>query len=249
MANDISLFNLFSKQQANYENALKEREKIAQGKKTAVDLALRIIDEDYKAIEESNEQQISTISGELDSTSKQIKKYSNFDGKTIGNILAFLVKVFEDKDLVYESGELIYYVRDSGWMGAYDKEEYKILKMLIPEEFLNQTHEYRNYQLNQSIIIEAETPISKSNAGSTRKDVTFYSVINGKIVFTSSFDNCSYLKEYIDFVINYRILNKKEIITKEELIQLLKAFIFAHYNMINPKYQDDINESIRKLEL
>lgn len=257
MVNDRSLFDLFLEQQEEYQKSIKEQEKILKDKNNAIELAIKKINQEYENQENYNEARVNNNSELLNSYVSYIKMYSTFNARLIGKILAYLVKVFDDKDLVYESGDHIYYVSDDGWWGEYERETYKILKMLVKKEDLNPKHEYTDQDgkdyikklesSSRAIIIEDATPISR--IGLNRDDIMFYSIRDGKILFTSSFDNYGYLKDFIDLVINYRFLNKKEVITKEELIQLLKEFISDHLDIINQKHNDELKKKIHSLQL
>lgn len=255
--NDISLFDLFLEQQEEYQKSLKKQEKTLKDKSNTIELAIKQINQEYEDQEKYDATQVNNNSELLNKYASYIKMYSTFNGKLIGNILAYLVKVFDGIDLVYESGNHIYYVIEGGWWGAYEREIFNTLKMLVKKEDLNPKHEYtdrngKDYikkleSSSRAIIIEDATPISRFELNIDEEDIMFYSIENGKIFFTSSFDNYSYLKDFIDLVINYRFSNKKEAIKKEELMQLLKEFISANRDIIDQKHHDDSKKKIRSL--
>ena len=167
--NDINLFDLFLEQQEEYQKSLKKQEKTLKDKSNAIELAIKKINQEYEDQEKYIETRVNNNSELLNKYASYIKMYSTFNAKLIGNILAYLVKVFDGIDLVYESGDHIYYDSDAGWWGSYEKVIHNTLKMLVKKEDLNLNHEYTDHNgkdyikmlesSSRAIIIEDATPI------------------------------------------------------------------------------------------
>lgn len=175
---------------------------------------------------------------------KQLENYSTFDSKMIGNILEKLVSLVEGEDYSFQKASHDTYEYESTVFGS---ECFKVNKKLLMIVKGNQKQEhYYDYSAEEN---EVEELIEKHNAilladniYSYDKRIRFYTVNDGSVRSLIDFNNFSYIKEFIDIVVQYRFDNSLDKITEIELLELMRQFVLDKKELIEDKYKKRAKE-------
>ena len=165
---------------------------------------------------------------------KIINKYTNFDMRILGPILASIVSIFEGH--LYKYQDLMVPDRANknyiNYLAIIDERYIGCDLESIGENFI--------YPISKNYILSSEKTPTKSIYD---YEINIYSIRNDdiqekeNITYTLKNEQIPYLKEYMDYVIDYRfkknILNIKE----EDLLKLRKEFINLNKININNRVQ------------
>ena len=174
-----------------------------------------------------------------------IEKYSSFDMRVLGPILASIVSIFEGHQFVYQ---------DITLPGKKDNNDYynNTNYLMIFDSYLRQA----NYFVediasltanNEAFIIKKKyfsSRIKETSKSTFEYEEKFYDAINyyikgeGDVRPLLKNEQFPYLKEFMDYVIDYKIINKIENIKEETLLALRKDFIRSHLKEINQKVKE-----------
>lgn len=169
-----------------------------------------------------------------------IEKYSNFDMRVLGSILASIVSVFEGHQFVYQ---------DVTITGAKDVNNYYSntnYLMLVDEKLWQEkSREEDIATLPKESFIIKKTMFSSRTKQPTKSsfeyEENFYEIVNyyvngnGDVRSLLKKEQFPYLKDFMDYVITYRMQNKLENIKEETLLALRKEFIESHLAEIEEK--------------
>ncbi len=172
-------------------------------------------------------------------TAEIIEKYSSFQSSTIGQVFAELIGIYKQKKYISytEYAKLCYtnYLLDS-------------ILIIMPEEkrsFYTWIHDD-----DDKIVSFKKTKDDKTITVYTKEDslLSMRPNIKYNIVYNDDIDNPSnllFIKEFIDYVINYRIENEIDDISLEELEKLKDEFINNHQVEIE-EYHKNNNLTLKR---
>lgn len=176
---------------------------------------------------------------ELELYKKQLEKYSTFDSKMIGNILERLVSLVEGEEYSYQKASHDTYEYETTVFGSECFNVNKKLLMIVKGN-QKQAH-YYNHSAEENVV---KRLISKHNAilladntYSYDKSIKFYTFNDGKVISLIDFNNFSYIKEFIDIVVQHRFDKSLDKITEIELLALMRQFILDKKELIENNYK------------
>lgn len=208
------------------------------------------IEEKYSGkIEKYNEEFKNSVSN-IHEYCKLIEKYSTFNSIYIAYILAELISVFEGKK--YIISEMSYHPEKGSPAQVQDILviiEEKNLEKINAINHISERYFYHLIKTKKIILVDSKYSLYMPET------IKFYKFETGTINQNISLRGYTYLKDYIDMVINYRIENNKSEITDEELEKLKNQFILynkekiesnlklnAEIDLIN--YQKEVEENL-----
>ena len=255
LKNEGDLFENLAKYKENYDEALKDKINTQKSKKVAIDLAIAKINDEYQEREAKDSKALDNAKDTLDLFLKDILLYSTFPSKLIGIVFEYLIKIFSNQDFVYENGYHVVLKNSYTLLKEkYIEPNYNKVKMLIKKDLANPDHEYCCSEVGEHLINKM---VSQKNAilieetrfkeqAKTEDTITFYKFKGYEPVLTIDFNNFEYLKDYINFVIQYRYENNIKTITKEILLNKLEEFILINKEIIS---ENNYNRNIGMLNL
>lgn len=192
-----------------------------------------------------NKKQINGITLEncykaIDDLCKTVEKYSSFDVDRIGTILNQLITIFEGEMFVYQCTNLYPSINidrvDSDVATKYTN---VIVLNSLSKSYYNER--YLNSLVkngNAIVLFKGEHPRPKKyNIKFYRADVNIMHRINQCVAF----GKLAYVKDFIDYVINFKIENNIEDISFEQLNKLKDTFICMYLEQIK-KWHEELDE-------
>lgn len=227
---------------------VKEQQEICQQKKEELELKkiqeLKKLEEElrekYRPSEESIIQEMSQLNKEVETYSQKIKTFSTFPSGMIGEIFADLLTIYEGEPYCFQKTK---YRTKKIKTCTFDRVEVDVIKniaMIIKEENMEPEYHYpfHNPALfahNGEIIVLDEC----EKEDTLGDEICFYEFNSSTNQLSSyvRFGRFDYVKEFIDFVIDFRIKNNQLDIDVEEMQGLLKQFFNQKKEEIKANYQ------------
>lgn len=184
----------------------------------------------------------SNLKKEMENTKKLLEKYSTFNSGMIGNVLAKLVSLVEGEDYSYNEAIHNTYKFECTVFGMDSSKVQNKLLMIVKDNY--KKNYYDDYDENSNeifklvkagnsfVLLENEDYFDKK-----MKSITFYTFKDGILKFLIELNKFSYIKEYIDLVLEYRFKNMIDNISEKELLGLMSKFILSKKEMIENNYK------------
>ena len=202
-----------------------------------------LIVSDYQERINQSKKNFSTLKSILDNYSNFLSIYSTFDAKLIGSILEKLVSIIEGDSYTYQVATHDTFEREATVFGneifKVTKEALLIVKNGRKEDFYCDSNEEDN-RINKLIRNKKGFLLSESKE-SNKREITFYTFDNGVARCLVDFNGFTYVKEFIDSVIQFRY-NSLEKANERQLLVLLSDFILTKKDLIEENYKKHILE-------
>ncbi len=198
---------------------LDNKDNIKKQQMQDVATAVAKIEREYNISLDSNNVDLNNIIEEIHSQCKIIEQYSTFNIKDISNILASLISIYESESFLVEN--LSYKVKGALFNDALliiNKKKYEHLssKFVIQEKDIN-------ILVKNGFAIKLLKDFSKSQFPTK---ISFYKADSmGRINQKVNFRSFTYIRDFMEYVINYRIENNLDEISFDELEMLRNEFI------------------------
>ena len=221
-------------------NNLKEKEYLKKKELEEIENSKKIIEEkyreDYKGLNEFFKINQSNISDEC----KLIEKYSIFNSHDIIPIIKDIINIYEGIEYIYKNTS--YHVNPkrlilASEVAIFVKKDKAITKFgaVYPFQYFHSLKKHRDM-----FVLKYDGNYWNN------KDIIFYKSDGNNVKETVKFSKFKYIKEFIDFVISYRIENNIEFILCEDLEKLKKSFIESKIDEIY-KHHDELNKQDEKI--
>ena len=209
--------------------------------------AKRIKDKHLPKIQSAHNE-IEECEQRIDEYCKKIEEYSTFDDQVIGEVLSSIISAFEKKAYFYQ--DACYYTSQTEYY-LFEKREYDVckqVKIIVAEserhtqyddEYLGARSLNRLADRGLALILDEDIdPLSNK--------ITFYrsNAINHNLIPKVNFEKFPYIKDFVDYVISYRMENNLKEISKEELDKIKVKFLIFNEEEIDSKYQIDKTKRI-----
>lgn len=196
------------------------------------------INEKYNFLLGNSNNDLDNKINEIYNQCKLIEKYSTFNVKDIGKILASLMSIYEAENYLVKT--ISYKIK-----GAL----FNDIMLIINEkkfEQLTAKNEIQESQIN--IIVKngfALKLLEDFSENQFPKKISIYEADPmGRVNQNVNFRSFTYVKNFIEYVINYRIENNLENISFEDLEMLRNQFIKCNLEQIK-EYHDYLDEKKR----
>lgn len=207
--------------------AIAGKKAVEENKQEEIKKATKSIEEKYSGKIEKYEKKFNFSVNNIHEYCRLIEEYSTFYRNDIAYILVDLLNVFEGKEHIL--AQLSYHPTSGSPAQVQDilviieKNNYDKIKdkKYLEERYLY--HLIKNYKI---VLLDGRFSLCMPET------LKFYKFETGTINQNISLKGYAYLKDFIDMVINYRLENKKEDITDEELENLKNQFILSNREKI-----------------
>ena len=223
------------------------RKKILKDREKDIENAINQINLKYTDEINHNISEKKEIMNKYSQVRDLIEKYSTFNKKTLGQVLAELTSIYKQEEYISYSATIMYYIMYNNSLPlkglmitpTYDKrEEFSDMyiedhndRLIALANYYKTTNYYKSY--GETIkIYETDEP----------------ALLHTNIVYNDDINNPKnviFIKEFIDYVINYRIENKIDYISLEELEKLKDEFISNHQVEIE-EYHKNNNLTLKR---
>lgn len=178
----------------------------------------------------------------IDKYLKDIKKYFIFDVRLLGSIIASIVSIFEGHLFCYQDVLVIEKEDNQGYF--YHRNYLLIVDTQERRDNYTQEEIDELIKMKKAIVLKKNSFSSKTKRTSkswTEYEEEFYTVVSTGVesdTFLRTELSASYIKDFIDFVIDARIEKKIEKIDEATLLVLRKEFIQNKCEEITRKNQE-----------
>lgn len=204
--------------------------------------AIQKIEEKYASLDQKYEAEFDAAYIQTYNYCNLIEKYSILNREDISIVLSELISTFEGK--TYVPQRLLYHVAGESSAAFWN------IFMIMPKDIIEKIEDprrvqgrYINHLLKNGFAIKLCDEWSQSK---WPNELSFYKTdgmcrVNQNI----SIKGFTYVKSFIDFVINYRIENKIDEISFEKLEKLKEQFILMNIDTIENRYKTlaDVEQS------
>ena len=222
--NDENLFSIINNIKSTYNSTDEERNRLLKEKEKLI----LNLENQYQYKIKSLDSKQSDINETIKKYNQILQTYSTFDIDSIGEIIAFIISSVENEEYIFQRAFHATYLWHNyvGYDGEYEKNNNKIC-IIIKKDLRQDCYLDKNLMSNCIKKIMKQERVILLDESSSRYDnykVTFYnSIINtNNNIDLSSFP---YIKDFIDYVIQYRYENNLIKIDFRQLNYLAISFI------------------------
>lgn len=184
---------------------------------------------------------------ELDSYKKLLEDYSTFDSRMIGNVLEKLVSLVEGENYSYQESEYETFEYKSTVFGSESFNVNKKLLMIVNDKYKQEYYYDHSAEENEiaQLVRNNQAFVLAENKFDYDKKITFYTASDESVNCLIDFNEFSYVKTFINRVIQYRFENHLDTISEKDLLSIMSEFILSEKEMIEGNYQ---KRAIKKQE-
>ena len=222
--NDENLCSIINNIKSTYNSTDEERNRLLKEKEKLI----LNLENQYQYKIKSLDSKQSDINETIKKYNQILQTYSTFDIDSIGEIIAFIISSVENEEYIFQRAIHATYLWHNyvGYDGEYEKNNNKIC-IIIKKNLRQDCYLDKNLMSNCIKKIMKQERVILLDESSSRYDnykVTFYnSIINtNNNIDLSSFP---YIKDFIDYVIQYRYENNLIKIDFRQLNYLAISFI------------------------
>lgn len=189
----------------------------------------------YEELSKNKCQKLNEYNDKIDACCQNISEYFYFSIQDLGNILVSLISTFEGTNYIYQD---TYYFKKEVKRLAFDTEETMRrtrLRIIVAEE-------YKSNLCSDDMVhslVENGKAIVLSDTETVDDQISFYAVAscNHSLEQCIEFGRFSYVKDFIDGLILYKIAKKSKVISYEELKSIELDYIASHAEQIEENYR------------
>ncbi len=231
---------------------IEEKNKIefeTQRKRTQeIEEVTKQINHKYDDIISQNKLEKDKLTEKYYKTAEVIEKYSTFNTSTLGQVIAELISIYKQEQYQYIS----YSDKIKLYFSEYILDTVLVITPAYAhKEYLIDTYKYvdkNNYSLvafkdNRIPANILFTVYTKDNSLLLKGPAIKYNIVYNDDINDPK--NFIFIKEFVDYVINYRIENKISFISLEELEALKDEFINSHQAEIE-EYHKNNNLTLKR---
>lgn len=216
------------------KECLAEARDIDVQKEAALDSAIKAINDKFSEASKEKYRELEAHNNDIDAYCSEVAEYSFFSDSQIGNAIASLMRVFEGVNYIYQEGAFYFTseIKESGKSTVR-----KHPRIVVREDSKLDTYLDNGNGLN-SLVKNGKAIVLIENADSLEKGIPFYHANgeNHSLEQCVKFGRFSYVKEFIDVLVDYKIENGKMSITDDELECLEVDFISERVEQIQENY-------------
>lgn len=245
-----TLFDEYLHVMANYKKAL-------EGKKTLLDQQKEEMDavkEKYRLPLIDVEQNIKSNLQAVHEFNNLLTNYSTFNEHMITDTICLLIHIVERQNFLYQNAQhYIGFLRHGLW-GGQGEEGFNLwpVRLIVNEEKRKDKY-YRFHNKKDEVmeLINAGDAIllqDRCSSDPSKDDISFYFLDdNHNIVCSSDFGRFGYVKNFIDFVIQYRFFHELKEISRDDIVLCMQLFIKDNKELIVNNFDSRVQARILKL--
>lgn len=214
---------------------------LSTDKQNLIDSIIAEINDKYKEKEITLNEKVKKCNEDIQIQYKKIEDYSTFNEYEISKVFRDLITIFEGEEYIYQSDVSCFSERNY----RYHNNPNIIIVNNESDNFLRYSKEELDFLVKKGKALIV-------NQNSSKRDnpkIKFYELNKkGDLKQLFHFKKFSYLRDYLNIVIAYKIDNKLENISKEELYKLMIQFINLHLSEIEENYKKREAEERQEME-
>lgn len=234
--------NVLKKLRIEKNQTVEDIKDLDNDKITELNEAKRVIEEKYSKLEQTALDNLSEQTETVYNYCKLIEKNSTMSGE-IFNIITELISVFEGEPYVIEK---INYHKDKATPSAV-VDSFMIMSKKVYENIKSPSYvreRYFHHLLKNGLAIKIVEDWSDFYLPD---EISFYKAdLMGRIEPQISFKGFPYVKQFVDYIINYRIENKVDELSEKDMQKLKNNFILLNINYIQDYYQQKAEQRIKE---
>lgn len=243
------IVNLYNK----YKSIEQTREELLLKREKEIEEATEKIIKSYSIKLTKNNEDITFIKKELNDFDKLFAKYSMFDIDLVGKSIQQLISIVESEEYLYKQVIHKLKKRVHGVMDSWDEDIQTKATIVVRKDKLMNCYEssYKSESKINKLIKNGDALLLSEQDINTRnnKKITFYTSIDGQVLYHIDYGRFNYIKEFIDSIVQYRFENNMIEFTEENMLSFMKNFVIGHKDIIIENYGSKIKEKILSLRL
>lgn len=217
-----------------YLSCREERDNINKKIEEEIKEAEKKIRESYQSQIDQVNKDIITSDGEYEDCKKLLKKYSTFDYKMIGSVIAELMSIVEGEEYSYQEAVHETYCREATVFGSESFPVKTRVLMSVKSNYKEtHFHDYddENNEVNR-LVRDGHALVLAEEKHFSKNTINF----NGIFATHVDYDKFPYVKEFINSVVQYRYEFNLDEISKKDLLSLMNKFILSKKELIKENY-------------
>ncbi len=191
----------------------------------------------YDELGKSKYQELDEHNRRTDTYCRLIVSYSSFDAEKIGRAIASLMRTFEGINYIYQEAE--YHTTEVEVL-VFDKQKTKVTKhprIVIAEDSRCNWYSDDSGENLNSIVKDGRAIILSDDILESK--IQFYCVNTGTHTLKQrvKFGKFSYVKDFIDELISYKIEHSLKVLSSDEIERLKIDFISSRAEQIEENYR------------
>lgn len=239
---ELELLNSEKNKKINQENLL-----ISDMENELTFFAKRIKDKHLPKIQAMHNE-VEACEQKIDQFCKTVEVCSTFNSQDIGDVLSSIISSFEGRSYFYQ--DACYYTSQVEYF-LFEKKQFDVckqVKIIVAEterhtqyddECLGARSLSRLADRGLALVLDEDTnPLNET--------ITFYqsNATNHNLTQNVNYGKFTYVKDFIDYIVSYRIKNNLTEITREELEKIKVDFLLFNEEQINFDCQIDKTKRI-----
>lgn len=246
----MDLFQTVSSMSSEYSASQEKVKDIYEKMKEELAKSESLIKQRYQEKINLAENSTKSLESELGHYTKLLESYSTFEAEMIGEIIEKLVTLIEGEDYSYQKAIHETYDRIPT---VYGGECFKAIKriLMIAKGTQNQKSYFDNNEQEDEVyklVKNGHGFVLAKNPNAYNKTIAFYVSTGKGVKCLIDFNKFSYVKDFIDLVIQYRFENHLDEISEKELLSLMSGFILSSKEIIEDNYRKRALEKQKYLE-
>ena len=210
-------------------------------KKKVIEEAIKRINESYDSKLVECDNSISSTKDELIEFNKLLQKYSTFNIDQLGKAISKLISLIESEEYVYKKVSHKFQKRVHGVMDSWDEDVETKANIVVKKEQSPDCYTSFEIDLKDGILLtEQETD---------KKRVTVYTIQNNQITSSINFGRFTYIKEFIDKLIQYKFMWGITEFTEQQMLSFIGDFMLTNKDTILSNYSAKLEERALKLKI
>lgn len=241
--------NLYNK----YKSVEQVKEELLLKRKKEIEEAAEKIIKSYSQKLTQNNEDITSTKKELNDFEKSFAKYSTFNIDLVGKTLQQLISIVESEEYLYKQVTQKFKKRVHGVMDSWDEDTQTKARIIVRKDKLMNYYDSSDKsesKINELVkngdaLLLSEQDINTRN----NKKITFYTSQDGQVLCHVDYGRFSYIKEFIDSIVQYRFQNNMIEFTEQDMLSFMRTFVISHKDIIMENYGTKIKEKTLSLRL
>lgn len=241
--------NLYNK----YKSVEQVKEELLLKRKKEIEEATEKIIKSYSQKLTQNNEDITSTKKKLNDFGKSFAKYSTFNIDLVGKALQQLISIVESEEYLYKQVTQKFKKRVHGVMDSWDEDTQTKARIIVRKDKLMNYYDSSDKsesKINELVkngdaLLLSEQDINTRN----NKKITFYTSQDGQVLCHVDYGRFSYIKEFIDSIVQYRFQNNMIEFTEQDILSFMRTFVISHKDIIMENYGTKIKEKTLSLRL